>query len=266
VTGLLHRRSFLIAACIAAISVGGVPATALATAPSRARYLAEADAICAAGSSALQAQRGALNQALTAYVSHDTAANRSTLSAALSKFFYTSWLELQRVNALPAPAGDRATLQKYLIGSAIVLSMAGPLLTAVSADLSAVVLKDASWIAHFTAVANVFAQSYGFFVCGSGSGSYEVRLVIKGARRIVPGTQVRLARLNESIGHAGEVLSATYSRGRTTALAVIRGSAAPLRNGAAVRVHGSGGSLYLTVLDGPTLGPMLGSGATLTGR
>ena len=260
------RGGLLIAARLAAISCVIallLPSSVLAAGPSRARFTAEADAVCAAGATALQAQRGALDGALSRYTSHDTPKTRATLAADLAKFFYTSWTNLQQLIAMPAPSADRATLERYLVAWEISLSVAKPFIEAVTDDLSSVVVRYANAIGAYTAVAGRFAAQYGFFVCGAAASTYELRIHLAGARRVVPGTQVRLLRGRDSVRGVCEVLASVHAHGGTAALVVLRPSAAPLHRGAGIQVHGAGAGLYLTVADGAASGPALPSGSII---
>jgi hypothetical protein len=137
------------------------------TSSARAKFITQADQVCAAAERSLVAPQKKVDAALKAEQSNGTAAHRAALSAAVRETSSVARAELARFRALSPPAVDRQVIAAYLAAVAGQAELVNQLAAAVSANKGSAVTTVGDELAAGKTRVDQLAQAYGFNVCGA---------------------------------------------------------------------------------------------------
>jgi hypothetical protein len=159
-----------VGAILAVAGCGGSSHKTATTTPaqSKAAYIAKADAIC-------QQLRTSLT-ALAPQTKHFTALGASQQAFAVGAPLFRQvqgleQAELNKLKALPLPAGDSSQVTAYLQHGAAAVALTGTIATAFAhSDRKALTAAEQEGV-RAAAATRGLAQGYGFKVCGNGSGN-----------------------------------------------------------------------------------------------
>jgi hypothetical protein len=146
------------------------PATSVpaAPAPTKAQFIAKADAICAAGNgSHADAEQKKIDAAVRADQTNDTPAARDAVATGLEAEVAIANPLLDRLRALTPPTADRVVVSRYLAVMASQINLVDQLSTAIAGDDAATVTTVSQQVTDGKANLNGLAQGYGFKVCGA---------------------------------------------------------------------------------------------------
>jgi hypothetical protein len=142
--------------------------TPAASAPTKATFIAKADAICTTARTQLNAQQTVVNAKVAAEEANDTATNRHALGDAVTQDIAIASPLLDQLRTLEPPAGDRVIIGKYLSAVAGQITLYQQFVTAVENNDAQAIQTVSQQIQQGKASAKGLAQGYGFKVCGSG--------------------------------------------------------------------------------------------------
>jgi hypothetical protein len=133
-------------------------------------YIAKADIICSQAQVEFTAQQKQIDTAGRADEAHDTLANRVAVADALRADLTLAQQQLARLRALTPPVADRPTVTAYLAAVATQLGLVGHLASGIQANDAAGVKALNDELTNGASQTRILASSYGFKVCGSGTG------------------------------------------------------------------------------------------------
>jgi hypothetical protein len=253
----------LIALLAAVPALAAAPARAAA--PASARVIrAWADAICLASSTAQQARSTAVDTALGAYTTDDTATTRQQLATALTAFFVADLQQLGGLVTLVERHHVPAALRAFVADEYFLTATAKPFIAAVDADDLRYVEWFAAQIAAYSEHAGIEAARAGLFVCGDGRG-YVLRVRFARAAALPAGTPVTVHAGGRTLADAGEVLASTRSAGASTALIALGTQAQPVRGPATAQLAGTARFPLIELTAGPARGRRLAYDASVAG-
>jgi hypothetical protein len=163
------RRLGLVAVISAALAGCGGSGTSSSTTPTRAGFVARADAICKTARTKLNAQQASINAAARADQTSDTAANRHALATALNQDANIATPLLNQIRALAQPAGEHAVISDYVSGVGAQIGLVKQLATAIDKNDVQAAQSVSQRMAQGKASVDAAAQRVGFKVCGSGA-------------------------------------------------------------------------------------------------
>jgi hypothetical protein len=141
--------------------------TTASAAPTKAEFIAKADAICKEAR-ANTSTTDEVKAALAALQANETAANRARYAKALRAQAKYLTATREKLQALEPPPEDRVTVSNYLEAGGTAISLAQSLATAVESRDVARITPLVDELNTKTTKAKGIAQGYGFKVCGSG--------------------------------------------------------------------------------------------------
>jgi hypothetical protein len=174
--GLLAILSTLIGGCGGSTSSSTPPATTRTSdpnttepAPTKAAFIAHADAICTIAKTRLKAQESLIGARLAAAQANDTKTSRQALADAVTQDVAIAGPWLSKLRALEPPMRDRAVVAKYLSAVARQMTLFQRFVAALENDDAYTLQTVSEQIKQGKASATGLAQGYGFKVCGSDS-------------------------------------------------------------------------------------------------
>jgi hypothetical protein len=137
------------------------------TSTATAKFIGQADQICALANRALLGPQAKVNAALKAEQTKGTAAHRNALAQAVRDESAVAGAELGRLRRLRPPSGDGLAFGKYVGAVAAQVGLINQLAAAVAADDGAALTAIGSRLTAGKATVDAIASIYGFKVCGN---------------------------------------------------------------------------------------------------
>ncbi|HWH12400.1 MAG TPA: hypothetical protein VG165_14825 [Solirubrobacteraceae bacterium] len=145
----------------------GATGTPSPTSPAKARFIAQADQICAAADAALTAPQVNVNTALKAEQTKGTAAHRDALAAAVRAEAGVAAAEVTQLRRLHAPAAGGTGAGAYVAAVASQVRLIDQLAADVAADDGSALKTIGNTLAAGKTRVDQLAGVYGFKVCGN---------------------------------------------------------------------------------------------------